>query len=208
MLAQEGWDEVELHDDLYALEQWRESQPPTRKEIEEQNESLLRDQRKFRNAARFVADAFAHVPAVRKVVLFGSVATPLKKEVPRFRRFRRHRVAVWHECRDVDLAVWVNNLDCLGALRKARIAALRDFEKTSPHGGVAQHQVEVFIMNADGGQHLGRLCPFGACPKGKPECREPNCGQPRFLQQTAGFRLYADALSPHKTVVLFDRESR
>jgi hypothetical protein len=43
---------------------------------------------------------------VHKAVLFGSVSAPPTKEVPRFSRLRREGIAIYHECKDVDLAVW------------------------------------------------------------------------------------------------------
>jgi hypothetical protein len=35
---------------------------------------------------------------VVKVALFGSVAVPLVKEIPRFREYQQARIEVWHEC--------------------------------------------------------------------------------------------------------------
>lgn len=78
-------------------------------EVEEENARLLRRQGELRLAADYVAAAFADRGKVQRVALFGSVASPLEKEVPRFRRFRRAGVALWHECKDVDVAVWVSD---------------------------------------------------------------------------------------------------
>lgn len=78
---------------------------PSKKAIEEQNQYLLRLQRNFRVAGSHVAAVLGEHPTVSKVVLFGSVAVPPWKEVPRFSEYRRARIEVWHECRDVDLAV-------------------------------------------------------------------------------------------------------
>ena len=83
----------------------QEYEPPTPKETEEQNAMMLRRQRNLRAAAECVARELALFPEVARVALFGSVTQPLKKEIPRFSQFRRHRVPVWHECNDVDLAV-------------------------------------------------------------------------------------------------------
>ena len=178
--------------------------PPTPRQIDEENELLLRRQRQFRLAADYIARALAELPAVRKVALFGSVARPLEKEVPRFRKFRRAGVALWHECKDVDLAVWVDDPGGLKALQKALGNALNVMMRER-NVGVAHHQAELFIMEAGTDRYLGRLCCFGVCPKGKRECLAPGCGAHPFLQQHEGFTLHADALAPEKSVALFER---
>jgi len=174
-------------------------------EIADTEQRMLRRQREFRLAAERVAEALAAFPAVEKVVLFGSVAAPLKREVPRFREYRRAGIAVWHECKDVDIALWLRDLTQLSALRKAKAAALRELFRERGIG-VADHQVEVFVMEPGGGRYLGRLCEYAACPKGKDKCRfTPGCGTPPFLEQHEGFVLEPDALSPGNTVVLYKR---
>jgi len=80
---------------------------------------MLRRQQQFRLAAEYAARAFAGVPGVEKVALFGSGTLPLTDEVPRFREFRRAGVAVLHECKDVDVAVWLSDLACVPILRCA-----------------------------------------------------------------------------------------
>jgi hypothetical protein len=151
-----------------------------------------------------VARAFSEFPEVLKIVLFGSVAVPLKKEVPRFRAFRRAGVEIYHECKDVDLAVWLTHLDNLRALGKARSQAVNKLLAATGIG-VAHHQVDVFLLEPATNRYLGRLCTFGACPKGKLECLVPGCGASPFLRQHEGFQLRPDALRPDRTVVLFDR---
>src|SRR6267378_1961412 len=96
-----------------------------RAEVESQNRYLLDRQRQFRLAADIVADAWMSFPEVCAIAVIGSVAKPLWKEVPRFREFRRERVEVWHECGDLDLALWVDSQQRLGALRRAGEKALR-----------------------------------------------------------------------------------
>jgi hypothetical protein len=81
----------------------QEREPPTLRETEDQNALLLRRQRNLRAAAEYVARDLALLPEVVRVAVFGSVTKPLKKEIPRFTKFRRNRVSVWHECNDVDL---------------------------------------------------------------------------------------------------------
>src|SRR5262245_30909980 len=179
--------------------------PSGDQEIAEQNQAMLRRQSDFRTAAEYVARALSTFEEVQRVVLFGSVALPLEKEVPRFRRFRRAGIAVWHECSDVDLAVWVTRLDSLAALRKARSRALNQL-LAEKNIGVAHHQVEVFVMEPATDRYLGRLCCFNECPKaGKVECLVPGCGEHLFLKRIPSFQMRPEALHPKRTVVLFAR---
>jgi hypothetical protein len=187
-------------------EPWGEPERTWREEIEEQDRLLLRRQEELRTAADFVAAAFARLPFVERVVLFGSVARPLQKEVPRFREFRRAGVALWHECKDVDLAVRLSDLSGLETLQKARGNALNDVFALA-EVGVAHHQVDVFLFEPGSDRYLGRLCRFGTCPKGKPECRAPGCGAALFLQQHEGFVFDPRSLAPERSRVLFDRGS-
>lgn len=181
-----------------------DSGPPTQENIDEENELMLMRWHSFRVAAEFVATRFAQLPMVEKVVLFGSAAVPLKKEVPRFNQFRRARQPVWHECGDVDLAVWVNDLEDLNRLRKATNGALsealREFEV-----GVANHQVDVHLMEPGSDRYLGRLCHYNTCPKGKPACRVPGCGAKLFIQQFAKYAFRAESIEAGRIHVLFDR---
>ena len=204
-------DAPDVDDDLddslegFRWDQWHSDRRPTKGAIEEQNERLFRRRREFRTAAEFVAHDLAQLPQVQKIVLFGSVVLPLRKEIPRFREYRRAGIAVWHECSDVDLAVWVTSLDDLKSLQTTRGRALnRLFDETDI--GVAHHQVEIFLMEPETDRYLGRLCIFGTCPKeGKHDCLTPGCGDPLFLAQQEGFRFKTDALRPEASVVLFDR---
>jgi hypothetical protein len=178
---------------------------PTRREITEQDCQMLDRQARFRLAADAVTAAFAGVPEVEAVALIGSVARPLWREVPRFQPFRACDVPVWHECKDVDLAVWLDRLDRLQALNRARSVALHElFEEKQI--GVAHHQVEIFILQGKVNAFRGRLCSFSQCPKGKRECLVPGCGQDPFLQQHAGFTFWPDALAPDRILHLYDRQ--
>lgn len=174
----------------------------TQEEIDAQNTYLLLRREQFRRAATCVAEGFAAHPAVERVALFGSVAKPPWKEVPRFRPFQRAGVALWHACNDVDLAVWLSDLRGLKPLQKIRVRALNDLLQRE-NIGVAHHQVEVFLLEPGTDRYLGRLCTFGTCPKGKRACLVPGCGDVSFLQQHEDFAFYADAL--HGAVVLYDR---
>lgn len=201
---EEPWDEdlAEIAEDSW---QRTRNIRPSKQKIEEQDQYMLRRQRNFRLAADVVADAFAQLPEVEKVALFGSVAVPLTKEVPRFREFRRHRIAVWHECKGVDLAVWLSDLTHLRNLQKVRSCALNELYQKQ-NVGVAHHQVEVFIMEPGTDSYLGRLCAFTRCPKDKLDCLVPGCGGTPFLKQMKGFIFSKAALEVDKTTTLFDRQ--
>ena len=179
-------------------------EPPSDEDEEEQNTLMLRRQCLFRWAAQWVAVAMSKLPEVRKVAAFGAVAQPLEKEVPRFREFRRHRIEVFHECADLDLAVWLSDLSRLKQLKNAMSNGLSLVQDT-PYGGVAHHQVDVHIFDAESA-YRGRLCIFGRCPKpGKRECRVPGCGDELFLQQFQGYRFNPPRFEGELRVILFDR---
>jgi hypothetical protein len=178
--------------------------PPDSQEIQEENQAMLHRQEQFRIAAKYVADTLSNIPEVQKVVLFGSVSNPLEKEIPRFRRFRQAGIAIQHECQDVDVAVWVSDLNRLKAIQKARSRALNDLlEETQI--GVAHHQVDVFVMEPETNRYLGRLCTFSTCPKRKNKCRVSMCGEPKFLQQHEGFKFDLKDLDDESSVILFER---
>jgi len=183
---------------------WRPGDRARREEIREEDRALLRRQRDFRAAADHVAFAFARSPFVERVALIGSVAQPLRREVPRFGRLRRAGVELWHECKDVDLAVWVTDTTQLESLRKALGRAVNALFAESGIG-VAHHQVDVFLLEPGTDRYLGRLCHFGTCPKGKPECLVPGCGGSLFLRRHEGFSFDVRCLDAARSVVLFDR---
>jgi predicted nucleotidyltransferase len=176
---------------------------PTRKEIEDEDRFRLRHREAFRRAADYVAEAFARLTFVHRVVLFGSVAQPPRRETPLQRRYRRAGARLWHESKDVDLAVWVSQVSDLKALQRARGRAINDLF-ADLELGVAHHQVDVFLLEPRTDRYLGRLCHFGSCPKEKPECRVAGCGAALFLRQHDGF-----VFDPHSTenggIVLCDR---
>lgn len=186
--------------------QWDWDYIPGDEEIAGQNELMVRRRDEFRLAAEYVTRALTSFPEVEKILLIGSVAVPLEKEVPRFREYKRAGIKIWHECRDLDMAIWLTDLCRLGAMRKAYIHALESLlaEKDI---GVASHQVEQFIIEPGSDRYLGRLCNFNTCPKDemKPECRVPGCGEIPFLKQHERFTFYAESLNPDKSIVLFDR---
>jgi hypothetical protein len=178
----------------------------TRKQIAEEDRQMLDRQAHFRLAADAVTAALAGFPEVEKVALIGSVARPLWREVPRFAPFRQQRIWIWHECKDVDLAVWLDDLGRLQALNRARSQAVQRLY-AEKQVGVAHHQVEIFVMKAGSDDYLGRLCTFAQCPKGKRECLVPGCGRAPFLRQHAEFTLWRDALDEDRIMRLYDRNA-
>jgi hypothetical protein len=176
---------------------------PTEAELQEEDHFRLRHRESFRAAAEYVAAAFAALGFVHRVVLFGSVARPPERETPRQWRYRRTGAQLWHEIKDVDLAVWVSEVSGLKALQKARGRALNDL-LADRNMGVAHHQADVFLFEPGTDRYLGRLCHFGVCPKHKPECRVAGCGASLFLRQHEHFAFDPRALG-RGTVVLFDR---
>jgi hypothetical protein len=128
------------------------------------------------------------------------------REVPRFWQFKRHAIEILHECGDLDLAVALDRLDNLAALNRARSRAVIDLHKQSGIG-VAHHQVDVFLFGKSWNDYVGRLCPFGQCPKGKRECLTPGCGREPFLKQHEDFVLEPGALGADRSVPLYERGS-
>lgn len=178
-----------------------------RAEIENQNRCLLRVQYDFRRAADIVTDALMSFEEVEAIAVIGSVAKSLWKEVPRFREFRRAGIEVWHECKDLDLAVWISSQFRLGALRRARDSALRRAFESGKGPSTANHQVDIFLIEPVTDRYLGRLCNFSECPKGKPECRVPGCGAIPFNKCIDGFVPRADLLASASYAMLYRREA-
>jgi predicted nucleotidyltransferase len=180
----------------------------SKREIEEQNRMVEKKRASLRRAGELVAEEFGKLDFVHRVVLFGSVAKLPFKEVPRFYRFRSAGIKIWHESKDVDLAVWVSDLTQLHALTLARGRAvnrhqLEAVEKLWP--GVPHHQVDVFLLEQGTNRYRGNLCSFGTCPKGKPECNEAGCGAQPFLRVYEGFRFDHMAPFGEHATVLFSR---
>lgn len=164
---------------------------------------ILARREQFRLAAQLVACEFSRLPWVQRVVLIGSVAALPQRERPRWRR-RGAGALIWHDPKDVDLAVWVTDAHGLAELRRARSRAVDELLHRTGLG-VAHHQVDVFILDARSNEYLGCLCIFGQCPKGKPECLAPRCGDRPFLRQFPDFHFDPIASVSPGTVTLFDR---
>ena len=180
---------------------------PEEDEIEEEEVLMLRRQCLFRWAAQAIAVAFSELPEVEKVAAFGAVSQPLETEVPRFRKFQRYGIEIPHECADLDLALWLNDLSRLQAVKKAMARGLA-LVQDSPYGGVAHHQVDVHVFDIAEGRYRGRLCIFGQCPKqGKRECLVPGCGAEPFLRQFQDYRFKPGLFAGEPKVVLFERSA-
>ena len=124
-----------------------------RAEIEEQNRSMLKRQHEFRMAADVVTEAWTAFAEVQAVAVIGSVAKALWKEVPRFREFRREGIEVWHECRDLDLALWVDSQERLNELRRATSRALRAAYEAGTGVSIVDHQGK--LLSRFGDPHAG-----------------------------------------------------
>jgi hypothetical protein len=178
----------------------------TRRQIAEEERRMLDRQAHFRLAADAVTAALAGFLEVEKVALIGSVARPLWREVPRFAPFKQLGIRIWHECKDVDLAVWLDDLGGLQALNRARSLAVQTLY-AEKQIGVAHHQVEIFVLRAGSDDYLGRLCTFSQCPKGKRECLTPGCGREAFLRQHADFTFWRNTLDDDRIMRLYDRRA-
>lgn len=173
--------------------------------IEQQNQLMLRRQREFRLAADVVTDAWMPFAEVRAVAVIGSVAKALWKEIPRFSDFRRAGIEVWHECGDLDLALWIDSQERLGSLRRAAAQALRAAFERGAETSVVSQQVDVFMIEPGSDRYLGRLCKFNACPKDKRDCLVPGCGAVPFNKVVDEFRPRADLLEPATYAMLYAR---
>jgi hypothetical protein len=173
--------------------------------IDEQNAYALRLQRDFRAAADVLARAFSAFDEVVAVAVIGSVAKPLWKEVPRFPEFRRAGIEVWHECGDLDLAVWVAAQQRLGELRSAAAQALREAREADAAIRISDQQLDVFLFAPATDRYLGRLCGFNQCPKGKPDCLVPGCGEVPFNKRIPEFTPRADLLASVQDAMLYRR---
>jgi hypothetical protein len=175
--------------------------------IEKQDRFMLERQRQFRMAADVVTEAWMAFAEVHAIAVIGSVAKPLWKEVPRFREFRHERIEVWHECGDLDLALWIESQHRLGELRRAGDRALRNPYESGAGISVVGHQMDIFLFEPRTDHYLGRLCSFNHCPKGKRDCLVPGCGAIPFNKRIAEFVPHADLLAPARHAMLYQRDA-
>ncbi|WP_022729107.1 hypothetical protein [Fodinicurvata sediminis] len=173
--------------------------------IDEQNRHLIRQQELFRKAADVVVRAWKPFEEVQAIAVVGSVAGPLWKEVPRFREFRRARIEVWHECGDLDIALWLDSQDRLEDLRRAKDRCLREANESGEDVSTPGNLVDTFLFEPESGRYLGRLCRYNECPKGKADCEVPGCGRIPFNKKIPEFVPYADLLNQARTNLLYER---
>jgi hypothetical protein len=176
-----------------------------RAKIAEQNRFMLLRQHEFRIAADVVTDAWMSFPDVQAVAVIGSVAKALWKEVPRFSEFRREGIEVWHECKDLDMALWIDSQERLGEFRRATSRALHAAYERGAGTSVVSQQLDIFLIEPGSDRYLGRLCHFKACPNDKRECAVPGCGAIPFNQVIADFRPRPDLLEPAGYATLYRR---
>lgn len=166
---------------------------------------MLLRQREFRIAADVVTDAWMSFPDVQAVAVIGSVAKALWKEVPRFSEFRRRGIEVWHECRDLDLALWIDSQRQLDQLRRAASRALHAAFEQGAGTSVVAHQLDIFLIEPGTDRYVGRLCEFKACPAAKRDCAAPGCGTIPFNKVIADFKPRTDLLEPATYAMLYER---
>src|SRR6185437_15129805 len=176
-----------------------------RARIEEQSRYLIRQQHQFRVAADIVTQAWMTFPEVHAVAVIGSVAKRLWKEIPRFSDFRLQRIEVWHECADLDLALWLDSQHRLREIRRAGDRALRTACETGVGISVADNQVDLFLFDPTTDNYLGRLCKYNECPKGKRDCLVPGCGTIPFNGIFPDFVPRGDLLAGAQSAILYRR---
>ena len=100
----------------------------------------------------------------------------------------------------MNAAIWIwlfgsDSQGRLGQLRRSAVRALRAAQDKGAGIFVANHQLDIFLIEPDTDRYLGGLCSFNQCPKGKPECRVVGCGAVPFNKQVAAFTPDADLLA-------------
>ena len=179
--------------------------PASYGEIHKEDMAMLRRQSDFRKAATLLAKKLGEMEEVRSVVLFGSVALPLWKEVPRFARMRHRRIKIYHECQNIDLAIHVTHAGRAEAMRKACSRLVSELVDHDIHLSIAHHLFCLHLIDAGTDQYLGMVCHYNQCPKHKEPCRVPGCGERKFVQILPWFHFKPERLNPHNGLVLFDR---
>jgi hypothetical protein len=187
------------------IEQRERETPVSYGEIYEEDQEMMRRQMNFRNAARAVAGHLAAMPEVRQVRVFGSVALPLWKEVPRFSRLRHRNIRIFHECANIDLAVRVTSPANADRMRKACSQVVNELNERDIHLNIAHHTFSVHLIHQTDNRYLGMVCHFNKCPKHKFECQVPGCGANRFVRILPWFKLKPQRLNDFNSQVLFQR---
>lgn len=76
---------------------------------------------------------------------------------------------------DLDLAICLSDT-----------SDIEDVAACARRAGIEHPAWDIFLFDRDIG-HLGRLCHFNECPRGKDECQEKGCGRPAYVHKIAGF---------------------
>jgi hypothetical protein len=187
------------------IERLERETPVSYGEILEADQAMLRRQSEFRKAAVALTSVLARMPEVSEVRLFGSVALPLWKEVPRHARLRHRRIRTFHECANIDLAVWVTSPEIAPQIRKTCSQLVNDLNQQDIHLGIAHHTFSIHLLQQPGSRYLGMVCHYNQCPKGKPECQVPGCGTYRLVQVLPWFQLKPARLNEFNSQLLFKR---
>lgn len=183
-----------------------ENAPVSHGEIAEADREQLKRHENFRKAARALSQRLQTLPEVQKVVLFGSVALPLWKEVPRFSRLRNKRIKIYHECANIDIAVWLTTPERAPDIRKLVSSTVNDLNDLGTNLSIAHHVFSVHLVDTATTRYHGMVCHYGQCPKGKRECLVPGCGDSKFVRVLEHFELKPARLNSHNSQVLFERE--
>jgi len=176
----------------------------TKAVIATEERGLLERQRAFRFAADRVPASLARCRDVEASALIGSVARPLRREVPRFAPYRQLRLPIAHDCKDVDLAAWVSRVDGLDELRRARAVPAT---RLSPSAAMGRRCMKSKFSCSSLAQTAISVDFFGKCPAGKRDCLTAGCGQHQFLKQHDDFSFWPQATAEGAAVRLYDRIS-
>lgn len=145
-------------------------------------------------------------PEVCEVRLFGSVALPLWKEVSCHSRLRRRGISVYHQCNNIDMAVWVTSPEGANRMRKTCSQVVQELNEREIHLSIAHHTFCLHLVDASEHRYLGMVCHYSQCPKHKPACAVPGCGAHKFVQILPWFRLKPERLDAFNSQILFRRE--
>jgi len=189
--------------DLHEEDGRREARNLTPDGIAKSNRRMIERQQAFRRAADKAARALIPFKEVQAVAVFGAVAVPLWKEVPRFSPYSRNGVALWHESTAIDLAVWLDSFKQLASMRMAIIRALA----RNPDQGhqVVMDEMAINLLEHGTDRYVGSLCQFRKCPAAKQACEVPGCGAVGHLRQFRDYRFDQGELQPDRCFRLFDR---
>lgn len=188
------------------IEENERTTPVSVGELREEDRRMLLRQDGFRKAASLLARNLSEFPEVQKVLLFGSVALPLWKEVPRWSRLRSRRIKVFHECANIDLAVWTNSTANADQMRRSSSRVVTDLVENEVHLSIAHHLFCIHLVDMATQRYLGMVCHYNQCPKKKEPCRVPGCGARKFVQILPWFHFKPHRLNSYNSQVLFERK--